>query len=621
MASLLERMNITPNSANPTVGPVRRTRSNQSASRSSTPYSRSRPPKGDVDAPWSHDLYESHNSLSARLGEPVAPKASINNLAQRALREATTAKDQAGFSIKGAGSSQGNVVEIGGLVAGTTADDVAAIFKRCGAISLAKLVQGGEDVKVRLTFKTPASAASAVQKFHNQQADGKTLSVRIVGSSSAGATLSNRLGGPDGLGLVRDEGSVDILMGDNSESGSKMRSDSIIKEDPRAQVLVAPLGSNPAEYTQSNPGRGFAWAWAESAHGTWVVGTENLAAQDDMRIWSNRPNTQYKVHKTSRRPSPHLEHTATPDRIRSYSGTCSHIQIRLLETLQKLKIDQDASASDPASASSPDPSASQVKEDEQQVSYPRTPHSRDGYGFRQSGVSTPHNPDSGPSQRRLDELVPDPNGLDLSSIHTTAKSTVSRLNATPAERLARERKMASAVRTILECIGEDPDREGLMRTPERYAQAIMWMTRGYEERLVDVINDAIFAEDHDEMVLVRDIDISSLCEHHLVPFTGKIAIAYIPDKLVLGISKLARIAETFSRRLQVQERLTKQIAIAVQEAIKPRGVAVVMEATHLCMTMRGVQKPGAITTTSCMLGCFRTQQKTREEFLTLIKGR
>jgi GTP cyclohydrolase I len=181
--------------------------------------------------------------------------------------------------------------------------------------------------------------------------------------------------------------------------------------------------------------------------------------------------------------------------------------------------------------------------------------------------------------------------------------------------------MAEAVRTILECIGEDPDREGLQRTPVRYAQALMWMTRGYEERLADVINDAVFAEDHDEMVLVREIDISSLCEHHLVPFTGKVAIAYIPNQLVLGLSKLARIAETFSRRLQVQERLTKQIAIAVQEAIKPRGVAVVMEATHMCMTMRGVQKPGAITTTSCMLGCFRSQQKTREEFLTLVKGR
>ncbi|KAF9495722.1 GTP cyclohydrolase I [Pleurotus eryngii] len=202
-----------------------------------------------------------------------------------------------------------------------------------------------------------------------------------------------------------------------------------------------------------------------------------------------------------------------------------------------------------------------------------------------------------------------------------AKSTVMRLNATDAERAIRDQKLHSAVRTILECIGEDPAREGLLRTPERYAKALLWMTKGYEERLADVINDAVFAEDHDEMVLVRDIDISSLCEHHLVPFTGKISIAYIPNQLVLGLSKLARIAETFSRRLQVQERLTKQVALAVQEAIKPRGVAVVMEASHMCMTMRGVQKPGAITTTSCMLGCFRTQQKTREEFLTLIKGR
>ncbi|KAI0002924.1 hypothetical protein BJV74DRAFT_814195 [Russula compacta] len=241
-------------------------------------------------------------------------------------------------------------------------------------------------------------------------------------------------------------------------------------------------------------------------------------------------------------------------------------------------------------------------------SVPKTPH--EGYGFRPaSGMSSPRAP---PPDRN--SPLPDVNGLGW-----PAKSTLSRLNASAAENAVRQTRLTAAVRTVLECIGEDPDREGLLRTPERYAQALMWMTKGYEERLADVINDAVFAEDHDEMVLVRDIDISSLCEHHLVPFTGKIAIAYIPNKLVLGISKLARIAETFSRRLQVQERLTKQVALCVQEAIKPRGVAVVMEATHLCMTMRGVQKPGSITTTSCMLGCFRTQQKTREEFLTLLK--
>ncbi|KAL5527571.1 hypothetical protein ACEPAG_6372 [Sanghuangporus baumii] len=236
---------------------------------------------------------------------------------------------------------------------------------------------------------------------------------------------------------------------------------------------------------------------------------------------------------------------------------------------------------------------------------------REGYGFRPlSGSSTPLMSDGTQSP------LPDPNGLGW-----PAKSTLSRLYSTPAQRIAREQKLSDAVRTLLECIGEDPDRDGLKRTPERYAQALMWMTRGYEERLTDVINDAIFPEDHDEMVIVRDIDIFSLCEHHLVPFTGKVSIAYIPRKLVLGLSKLARIAETFSRRLQVQERLTKQIAIAVEEAIKPRGVAVVMEATHLCMTMRGVQKPGSATITSCMLGCFRTQQKTREEFLTLMNSK
>ncbi|EUC66663.1 GTP cyclohydrolase I [Rhizoctonia solani AG-3 Rhs1AP] len=207
----------------------------------------------------------------------------------------------------------------------------------------------------------------------------------------------------------------------------------------------------------------------------------------------------------------------------------------------------------------------------------------------------------------------DPNGLGW-----PAKLTLSRLHESPEQKTERVEKLAGAVKTLLECIGEDPEREGLLRTPERYAKALLWMTKGYEEKF-SVINNAVFAEDHDEMVIVRDIDVFSLCEHHLVPFTGKISIGYIPNSLVLGLSKLARIAETFSRRLQVQERLTRQVALAVEEAIKPKGVAVVMEATHLCMTMRGVQKPGATTVTSTMLGCFRSQAKTREEFLTLIR--
>lgn len=186
-----------------------------------------------------------------------------------------------------------------------------------------------------------------------------------------------------------------------------------------------------------------------------------------------------------------------------------------------------------------------------------------------------------------------------------------------AQRLA---TMSSACRTILECIGENPDREGLVKTPERWAKALMYMCSGYSMTPEQVTNGAVFEENHDEMVVVRNIDIYSLCEHHMVPFAGRVHIGYIPNGRILGLSKLARIAELYARRLQVQERLTRQIADAVVETVEPLGVAVVVECTHMCMVMRGVQKSGSVTTTSSVRGCFESNPKTRAEFFSIIHG-
>jgi len=175
-------------------------------------------------------------------------------------------------------------------------------------------------------------------------------------------------------------------------------------------------------------------------------------------------------------------------------------------------------------------------------------------------------------------------------------------------------------RKLIEAIGEDPEREGLVRTPQRVAYAWDFLTSGYDMDIDAVLNDAIFREEYDEMVLVRDIDFYSLCEHHMLPFFGKAHIAYIPNGKIVGLSKIPRIVDVFARRLQVQERMTQQIADTIEEYLDPQGVAVVTEAAHMCMMMRGVQKQNSMTTASAMKGVFKTQSETRSEFLTLISS-
>ena len=174
-------------------------------------------------------------------------------------------------------------------------------------------------------------------------------------------------------------------------------------------------------------------------------------------------------------------------------------------------------------------------------------------------------------------------------------------------------------RELLRRMGENPDRDGLMRTPERMEKAIKFLTRGYAQSLEEVLHGALFDVDYDEMVIVKDIEFYSQCEHHLIPFFGKAHIAYIPNGKVVGLSKIPRIVDVFARRLQVQERLTREIAEAIDEAIHPQGVGVVMEAHHLCMMMRGVEKQNSSTVTSAMLGAFKTQVQTRNEFLSLVR--
>jgi GTP cyclohydrolase I len=180
-------------------------------------------------------------------------------------------------------------------------------------------------------------------------------------------------------------------------------------------------------------------------------------------------------------------------------------------------------------------------------------------------------------------------------------------------------RFQSAVRDMLELVGEDPERDGLLKTPERVERAMRWLTRGYAQDAADVIGDALFEETHQNMVVVRDIEFYSMCEHHMLPFFGKAHVAYIPDGRIVGLSKVARVVDVYARRLQVQERLTDQIADALDDTLAPRGVGVVLEASHFCMMMRGVEKQGSRTLTSALRGVFRDDASTRDEFLRLVQ--
>jgi GTP cyclohydrolase I len=201
---------------------------------------------------------------------------------------------------------------------------------------------------------------------------------------------------------------------------------------------------------------------------------------------------------------------------------------------------------------------------------------------------------------------------------TSADEVISALSTQQKPQVT-EAEMVQAVRTLLIGLGEDPDREGLLNTPKRVVKALQFLTKGYHESLDELLNGAVFTENANEMVLVRDIDIFSSCEHHILPIIGRAHVAYIPNGKVIGLSKIARICEMYARRLQVQERLTLQIADALQGLLNPQGVAVVVEATHMCMVMRGVQKPGSWTVTSAMRGVFSEDARTREEFMNLIR--
>ncbi|SRR5579864_1431166 len=202
---------------------------------------------------------------------------------------------------------------------------------------------------------------------------------------------------------------------------------------------------------------------------------------------------------------------------------------------------------------------------------------------------------------------------------TELQAAERRIRSLPKCGAAKLARMEQSFRDLLEAFGEDPQREGLLRTPTRAAKAFEFLTNGYRQDLDEIVNDAIFTSDASEIILVKDIELYSMCEHHLLPFIGRAHVAYIPDGKVIGLSKVARIVDVFARRLQIQEQLTLQIADALMKTLRPTGVGVVIEAKHLCMMMRGVEKQNSVMKTSCLLGSFKEDARTRSEFLALLK--
>ncbi len=219
----------------------------------------------------------------------------------------------------------------------------------------------------------------------------------------------------------------------------------------------------------------------------------------------------------------------------------------------------------------------------------------------------------------IDCITPDAGTAETEVLKAMATAESPLSHGVPDEGSLAEVSTPELYRELLRRMGEDPDRDGLLRTPERVERSTAFLTKGYSQTVDEVLHGALFDVDYDEMVMVKDVEFYSQCEHHMLPFFGKAHIAYVPQGKVVGLSKLPRVVDVFARRLQVQERLTRQIADAIVEAIQPQGVAVILEAQHLCMMMRGVEKQHSRTTTSAMLGVFKTQVQTRNEFLSLIR--